>query len=942
MNNDERMAKAIQAQKRKNAELVKQGKPPQVYNLLETGIKGEPTSVCTKCGRTFDQELPDGLTTFTNWKTCPECRATQAKTKEDKVRANNDGSLISIKPPPYTPYPWQEEASQAFETHRFVVLSCGNRCLFEGAFINGADKPVEQLTKKDKVISKNGELQKVLDVWREDYKGEIYTVSANGIMPFECTPEHPLMVAWVKKNRYKSGGEIVQEKLVCANELEAEQNKLADNERLYLKMPRIKGSVKTKEWQFPQRTLDGKKFNNSLDKLPLNEDTAWMLGLYCAEGSFIGKGGCHWTLNYKEPELADKLVKIIANIGVKYRVNEHPESGTRRVTVSKTQFCRKLVEQIGLGSLNKHIPYDILYNEDESLLVAFLKGYYAGDGCYKKNVSVLEATSVSRTLVQQLQVAWCRLGYYAKLYFQNRKNRFNKDGSPAHTEYSIKINNNNAAELLGYETVPRKQQSTAIFTDEAIYVKLKDVIHNYGEKSLIGVSTFDESFVCNGVIHHNCGKDRASTMIGIKYFLECLNENRQIEKPEVVPSVLWWIVAPTERMAKQNWRELKQFFPKELVVAVADSTLTMATVGGGIIEVRSGYDGQQLVGVGLDLVTITEAARMNDLMMSWANIQARLDSPDRGRDKDRMGSKAGYGKAIINSSPLGKNDFYDLFCFGQKDHPNYNSEWWSAQYPWTANPAMAEAAQRKVQTKFGEITYEEQLRRQMPDHMFRSNYLGEFVSDLGNVFRSFEEKCVFDPYSPEHHLTQTEIDEVIKTWQSPKIGESYVGGYDPATGSSGDSPAFVIREVNSNRIVRIYDLYGKTYEQQYNFIAEMCKQFNYAPIYWLRTGHTAIEGQFERRGIAEFPLDEQAGKKAKLVQTLELAVENGDVQIINDRKPVTQTLIYEMADYSEKNGRYANDKTPHDDFVSALYAAFSDYTVEKVPVTFCGLMGGAN
>lgn len=938
---NKQLENAIKNQKRKNAELLKKGKPLKAYNLLNPTTKGSPTSICTKCGKEFDQQYAEDKDAYTNWKTCPECRAAKSQEKEKKVR-DKTGNVLNIKPPPYTPYPWQIEAEEAFNNHRFVVLSCGNRCLFEGAFINGADKPIEQISKKDRVISKNGELQKVLDVWREDYQGDIYTVSANGILPFDCTPEHPLMVAWIKKDRHKAGGEIYQERLVCANDLEAEQDKLKSNEHLYLKMPRIKGNVKTTEWKFAKQTLGGKKFHNPLDKLELNADTAWLLGLYCAEGSFIGKAACHWTLNYKEPELANRLVKILGEIGVRYRVDEHPETGTRRVTVSKTQLCRKLVEQVGLGSLNKHIPQDILYNADKSLLVNFLKGYYAGDGSYVKTHSTVEATTVSRTLAQQLQLAWCRLGYYAKTTVCKRKARFNKDGLPVNAEYHIDINNNQAAELLGYETVPRKQQSTAIFTDEAIYVRLKQVIHNYGEKQLIGMSTFDESFVCNGVIHRNSGKDRASTMIGIKYFMECLNENRHINRPDTVPAVYWWIVAPTERMAKQNWRELKMFFPKELVVAVADSTYTMETIGGGIIEVRSGYDGDQLVGVGLDLVTITEAARMNNLMTAWANLEARLNSAGRGRAKDRFDSDAGCGKAIINSSPLGTNDFYDLFCFGQKNHPNYSSDWWSAQYPWTANPVNAEQAKRIVHTNFGDVTYEEQLRRQHPDHIFRSNYLGEFVSELGTVFRSFEEKCVYDPYAPEHKLSKEEADNVVKQWRTPKAGESYVGGYDPATGSSGDSPAFVIREVRSNRVVRIYDLYGKTYEQQYEFISEMCKLFNYAPLYWLRTGHTAIEGQFERRGIAEFPIDEQGGKKAKLVQTLELAVENGDVQIINDRQPVTQTLIYEMKDYSEKNGKYSNDKTPHDDFVSALYAAFSDYTVEKVAITYCGLMGGAN
>lgn len=406
----------------------------------------------------------------------------------------------------------------------------------------------------------------------------------------------------------------------------------------------------------------------------------------------------------------------------------------------------------------------------------------------------------------------------------------------------------------------------------------------------------------------------------------------------MVPAVLWWQLAPTEKMAKQNWRELKQYFPKEWVVACSDSAYTMQTIGGGIIEVRSGYDPDSLVGVGLDLVTITEAARFKDLNIAWANLEARLNSPGRGRKKDRLNKNYGQGKAIINSSPLGKNDFYHLWCRGQKNHEDYSSVWWSAQYPWTCNPYNEELAREVVHTRYGKMTYEETLKRQLGTRLFQSNYLADFVAEDGSVFKNFEEKCVINLFT-EVDLNGKSQKDYIKEWQKPDPTYEYIGGYDPATGSSGDTPAFVIRCVNTNRIVRVFDLYGRDYTQQYEFIANMCKMYNYAPIAWLRTGHTAIEGQFEKRGITEIPIDEQGSNKGKLVQTLELAVENGDVQVLMDGSSEVQTLIYQMNDYVERGGKYSNDAQPHDDFVSALYASFHNYTVFDIPIGYCGLMG---
>lgn len=441
------------------------------------------------------------------------------------------------------------------------------------------------------------------------------------------------------------------------------------------------------------------------------------------------------------------------------------------------------------------------------------------------------------------------------------------------------------------------------------------------------------------------GKDRCSTMMGIKFFAECLSENRHINNPDMVPTVMWWIIAPTEKMAQQNWRELKQYFPYNWIIRKSDSDLAIETVNGGLIEVRSGYDENHLRGVGIDLVTLTEAAVFRDLGTVWANLEARLDSPGRGRSKDRAGGRAGAGKAIINSSPVGKNFFYKMWCWGQKNHNDYDSQWWSCQCPWTDNPINAESAAKIIHTKYGDITAEESRRRRIGELNYRQNYLAEFLDENGTVFRDFEEKCVVNLSSNKLNLSPEERIDFKKQWEKVIPNRQYVAGYDPATGSSGDNPWFVIRDLETNNVVRNFNLYGKTYDEQINFIVMYCQMYNHATLNWLRTGHTALEGRFEAKGIRENPIDEQGGNKAELVQRLELAVENGDIHILMDGSPEAETLVYQMNDYTETktvNGKakYSNNQVPHDDCVSALYAAWSDYSVIDIPISYCGLMGG--
>lgn len=918
----------------------KAGEPAKVYNLIkdyeneDSGPpKGNPTGICTRCKREFEQPFSKEHNSYSSWKICPECRKKKSKKMEEKIASksgeNGQEEEVNVGILPYAPYPWQKEVEEAFWNHRFTVMACGNRCLLPGTFIDGCNKNVENLIPGDIVISKDGKRQKVTYVDTEPYAGNIYAIKPYGLEPIKCNSNHPILVAYGEKESRDDRVKIVKEEFVPAEKLFSQFSNMGKLERIYVKIPRIKGTVNDNYWSFDPFT---KNLSNPMDGIRLTEEIAWMLGLYCAEGCFLVGSGCKWTLNYNEPELALKLHKVLTDLGLHVNVRGRPDEGTRSLIVSQMQFCRKLDNEIGHGSLNKRIPDSILYNTNENLLVAFLKGYYDGDGWVSYKDAKISVTSVSKTLAHQLQIAWARIGVFAKITTFQRE-RKTKAGDICNKEYTVNVNSSSGIQKIGYNVRTKKELKTAIITDNAIYSKISNIDFQYGETKIIVVSTEDETFTACGFVQHNSGKDRATIMIGIKYFVACLNENRHIEQPDMVPPVLWWQIAPTEKMARQNWRELKQYFPKDWIVACSDSNFQLETIGGGIIEVRSAYDPLSLRGVGLDLATITEAALIKDLNLLWPDVEARLNSPARGL-------KGRGGKALINSSPLGLNDFYDMFQRGQPSSDTYSSEWWSCRYPWTCNPANKELAEKIIVGKYGSMTYEESMRRQMGERTFRSNYLADFMAEDGSVFKNFEDNCVISVYneSVTGCHTREEIQAYIKKWQEPIPGDQYVIGYDPATGSSQDSPVIVVRHRKTGNIVNAYDLYGKKYKQQFDFIAGISQMYNYAEVHWLRTGHTAIEGEFSNRGVSEIPVDEQGQNKGRLVQTLELAVENSDVHVLNDGSVVIQTLIEQMKDYTETNGKYANNKCPHDDFCSAMYAAFSDYSVMEVPIFYSGLM----
>ena len=131
-----------------------------------------------------------------------------------------------------------------------------------------------------------------------------------------------------------------------------------------------------------------------------------------------------------------------------------------------------------------------------------------------------------------------------------------------------------------------------------------------------------------------------------------------------------WIIAPTYRLAGQLLREIMNTFPRELVVNFDKEQLSIDTINGGLIEFRSADDPDSLVSVGLDIVWITEAARIKQFDIVVGNITDRLDSPGRGPNGTG-------GLLLINSSPRGRTYFNEVCRWGveggQKQRPNWET-----------------------------------------------------------------------------------------------------------------------------------------------------------------------------------------------------------------------------------------------------------------------------
>lgn len=431
------------------------------------------------------------------------------------------------------------------------------------------------------------------------------------------------------------------------------------------------------------------------------------------------------------------------------------------------------------------------------------------------------------------------------------------------------------------------------------------------------------------------GKDRACTMEFTDKFVEMLNEDRD---HTYVPKVHGWVVAPTFRLGSQNMREIFNTFPRQLVVNFDKENLVIETINGGLIEFRSADDPDSLVSVGLDIVWITEAARIKKFDVVIGNITDRLDSPGRGPN-----GTGGLG--LINSSPRGRTYFNEVCRWGveggKKQRPNWETFYVSR---WD-NPDMAKKRYQVYDKRIdkwvdrgddpylaNERTYEEDLMLSRSDRQYREDILGLPSDDAGSQFPNFREEAVIEI----PNLSKEEIKEYKKDISTPKSYYTYSIGYDPA--KSIDGACICVYCENTGEAVEWLKLEKVPYTVQINvYIKELVKKWNYAVVRYGKTGlGEALEDLFKLAGIAYIAYPEQGKNKEKLVENLTTLVKSGRFKIhnIND---TSEMVIRQFEDYgfdiSEKGKTitYSNMTVgQHDDFVSASYFAVADITINEI------------
>jgi hypothetical protein len=371
-------------------------------------------------------------------------------------------------------------------------------CVPGGTLILGDNKAIRDYKPGEQSVGVLG-LGNIKETLSRDYEGWLVRVRATGMLPLELTPEHPVLVSRSTTRRHRTGKNRVQTRTFSKlhwKEAEAVTCKTNGVDGDYLFIPRIPGSITDDRLSLRDFTsANGRRVCAAKDvrlQIPLNQDTAWLLGMYIAEGFPSSTCAC-FSLSHDETEIHQKIIEIGKSIG--YSPKKYRLRTSTVVVIPSRVLSRALTAWCGKGARQKKVPDFVLYHKDPAIVKALLDGYVMGDGYTSGGLSFMSTTS--RVLALQIQLLAARLGSFVSI-------RRTRSGSSVIDGRAITGGPDGKYQL---ELRPRGNQSFARVTSLGILTPIRSVESVPFKGPVYNLETEDNTYLVSNVVVHNCGSE---------------------------------------------------------------------------------------------------------------------------------------------------------------------------------------------------------------------------------------------------------------------------------------------------------------------------------------------------------------------------------------------------------------------------------------------------
>lgn len=346
-----------------------------------------------------------------------------------------------------------------------------------------------------------------------------------------------------------------------------------------------------------------------------------------------------------------------------------------------------------------------------------------------------------------------------------------------------------------------------------------------------------------------------TTLCAIVIVLKALSKSDQV----------LWIVSPTFPQTMYMWRKIKRIIPKKFIRDIKEGEKFIEIVNGSTIWAKSGDNPDGLVGEGLDFCAIDEAARCKEEV--WEVLRPSLS--DKG------------GECWFLSTPKGKNWFYHMYMKERAEPELYKS----FCFPTHDNPILP----------LSEI---DSMKSETPELVYQQEILARFIDGGGVVFRNLRNCLGAMPAGPEP-------------------SHSYVIGID--LGKHQDWTVLAVGDMTNNNIVMLDRFNRLDWVYQKERIKDVVKQYNNATVILDTTGlGDTIYDDLTTDGIGITPYKFTNATKNLLISNLMRTMDNGLVQLPDDKDLVGEFESYEFDTTDSGLIRYGAPRGMHDDIVTAV------------------------
>jgi intein/homing endonuclease len=408
---------------------------------------------------------------------------------------------------------------------------------------------IESVNQGEHVFGLTGEAE-TLRTFKRAYEGQLVEIKPRFFAAVRLTPEHPVLIAYVKKCGLRQENRVMRTVWKRAGELRPTDFKKRWKEYLVIPKPtyradirEVKVRMKKNGWseeeielalsadsrrgaveavanKLPTRTLEAIYHVRSRAKhggvkpgyktYPLTPEFAELLGWYVSEGN-ISDGAVMFSLGKHEAENVERIVQLAEAIG--HRARKYEAETATRVILCSRGLARFLAEEFGANSYGKRVPAFIFSSTPETKW-AFIAGVAKGDGFRDRGrdraVEYYRIKSASELLIKQIQALLLSMNIVAGAYrIEPTPSRIGGRAIRSRgSHYEIRIPLNMRGKR-GY-----------LEDEKFIYVPISDVNVVDYRGYVYNLETSDHTFNAPFIVH-NCGEREFEiyfpTSEGIKY-----------------------------------------------------------------------------------------------------------------------------------------------------------------------------------------------------------------------------------------------------------------------------------------------------------------------------------------------------------------------------------------------------------------------------------------